>query len=190
MSPPQPKQCLCWSLWLLLERLLRCLLLGLAQALLCTYFHSAVLLALLKAPLFPLFYSSFCRLVLSRPLSLTLLSILAWSKKKFSTNLNHFGLASPICMFENSIHYLKLCCLFIPASITWQRHFCLLKFSLLSVSFQNICSIKRGYQAVVIPVTPARKDTAASVATCCFHAVSIEWDVQWREIFSASSHCV
>lgn len=151
------------------------------------YFSSAVSLALLKAPLFPLFYSSFCRLFSSLALSLTLISILAWSKKKFSTNLNHFDLTSPICMLQNSIYYLKLCCLFIPASVTWQRHFRLLKFSLLSVFFQHIYSIKRGYQAVVIPVTPARKDAAASVATCCFHRVGCTVE---RGFFSIWSLCV
>lgn len=88
-------------------------------------------------------FSLFRGLFLSLALSLTLLSILAWSKKKFSTNLSHFDLASPICMFQNSIYYLKVCCLFIPASVTWQRHFRLLKFSLLSVFFQHIYSIKR-----------------------------------------------
>lgn len=118
-APPNPNSAFARSLWLLLERLLRCLLLGLAQALLCTYFHSVLLLALLKAHLFPLLYSSFCRLVLSHPLSLTLLSILAWSKKNFFHKFKPFwpclahlyvpkqySLLETLLSFYPSIHYL------------------------------------------------------------------------------------
>lgn len=64
-------------------------------------------------------------------------------KKRISPqNLNHFGLSSSIRVFQNSITQNAACC-FIPVPITWQRHSCLLQFSLLSVFLHNTHSIKR-----------------------------------------------
>lgn len=64
-------------------------------------------------------------------------------KKRISPqNLNHFGLAASIPVFQNSITQNAACC-FIPVPIAWQRHSCLLQFSLLSVFLHNPHIIKR-----------------------------------------------
>lgn len=141
--------------------ILMCLLSGLAQALLSMYSNSAILL---KSLLFPLIYSSFCRWILSLPLPLTQLSILAWrKKKKLSTNLNHFNLMSSTCMLQNSIRYC-----FVTVPITCQRHFCLLWLSFLSVFLHNIHSIKR-VGSCSDPCDSSKGNTAAGMETSCFH---------------------
>lgn len=147
--------------------ILMCLLPGLAQALLSTYSNSAILL---KSLLFPLIYSSFCRWILSLPLPLTQLSILAWrKKKKLSTNLNHFNLMSSTCMLQNSIRYC-----FVTVPITCQRHFCLLWLSFLSHVVQS-----KGLVAAVIPVTPV-KEIPQLVWK---HHASTEWDGEHSRMF-------